>query len=70
MAILLAATAKGIDSIPAYEIAKYPDILRKHLPIPDDEDIIIGIALGYSSDEKINTYKSKRMDVDEVLKIN
>ena len=53
MAILLAATDKGIDSIPAYEIAKYPDILRKYLPIPDDEDIIIGIALGYKSDEKI-----------------
>ena len=70
MAILLAAIDKGIDSIPAYEIAKYPDILRKYLPIKDDEDIIIGIALGYESDEKINTYKSPRMDLDEILKIN
>lgn len=70
MAILMAATDKGIDSIPAYEIAKYPDVLRKHLPIPDDEDIIIGLALGYGSDEKINSFNSSRMDVDDVLKIN
>ena len=59
-----------MDSIPAYELVKYPYILRNNLPILDDEDIIMGIALGYESDEHINEYESPRLDLDEILKIN
>jgi nitroreductase len=70
MSILLAATNLGIDSIPAYELVKYPYIIRDHLPVPEDEDIIMGIALGYESDDKINEYESSRLDLDEILKIN
>lgn len=32
---------------------KYPEIFRKNMKIPDDEDIFIGIALGYKDDENI-----------------
>ena len=70
MALMLAATDLGVDSIPAYELVKYPYILRDNLPIPEDEDIIMGIALGYESDEHINEYESPRLDLDEILKIN
>ena len=31
---------------------------------------IMGIALGYESDEHINEYESPRLDLDEILKIN
>uniref|UniRef100_UPI0025E6088A hypothetical protein n=1 Tax=uncultured Methanobrevibacter sp. TaxID=253161 RepID=UPI0025E6088A len=37
MSLMLAATELGIDSIPAYELIKYPYILRDNLPIPEDE---------------------------------
>ena len=70
MSLMLAATDLGVDSIPAYELVKYPHILRDNLPIPDDEDIIMGIALGYESDEHINEYKSSRLNLDDILKIN
>lgn len=70
MGIMLAATDLGVDSIPAYKLVKYPYILRENLPIPEDEDIIMGIALGYESDEHINQYESPRLDLDEILKIN
>lgn len=70
MSLLLAAADNRIDSIPAYELVKYPYILRDNLPIPEDEDIIMGIALGHESDEHINTYESPRLDLDEILKIN
>ena len=45
-------------------------ILRDNLPIPEDEDIIMGVALGYESEEHINEYESPRLDLDEILKIN
>jgi nitroreductase len=70
MALMLAATDLGVDSIPAYELVKYPYILRDNLPIPEDEDIIMGIALGDESGEHINEFESPRLDLDEILKIN
>ena len=70
MSIMLAATDLGVDSITAYELVKYPYILRDNLPIPEDEDIIMGIDLGYESEEHINEYDSPRLDLDEILKIN
>lgn len=70
MSLMLAATELGVDSIPAYELIKYPYILRDDLPIPEDEDIIMGIALGHESEEHINEYESPRLDLDEILKIN
>ena len=70
MSLMLAATDLGVDSIPAYELVKYPYILRDNLPIPDDKDIIMGISLGYESEEHINQYQSPRLELDEILKIN
>jgi len=70
MSLMLVATDLGIDSIPAYELVKYPYILRDNLPIPEDEDVIMGIVLGYESEEHINEYEFPRLDLDEILKIN
>ena len=69
MSLMLAASEKDIDSIPAYELIKYPEVLRENIPIPEDEDIIAGIALGYASNAKINEFRSSRLNVDEILKI-
>lgn len=67
--LMSAATEYGVDSIPAYVIVKHPHIIRRNIDVPDDEDLIMGIALGYSSDEKVNSYKSPRLSPDEILKI-
>lgn len=67
--LMLAAKDLGVDSIPAYELVKYPDVIKKHTNIPDDEDIIMGIALGYENDDKINEYRAPRLDVDDILTI-
>lgn len=65
MSILLAAKSHGIDSLIAYETIKYPDVLRKFCKVPDDEDIIIGIALGYEDESFINKFRSKKLSLDE-----
>ena len=44
MSLMLAAKDLGVDSVVAYELTKYPDVLRKYVKIPDTEDIAIGIA--------------------------
>ena len=45
-------------------------MIRKYLDIPEDETIGIGIGLGYPNKKAtINNYKSKRVPLDEILKI-
>jgi nitroreductase len=66
MALMLAAKDYGIDSVVAYELAKYPDVLRKYAKIPDNEDICVGIALGYENDDAVNKFRAKKNTIDEV----
>lgn len=66
MSIMLSATDREVDSIVAYELIKYPDVLRQYANIPEDEDIIIGIALGYEENDICNKFRSDRNGLDEV----
>lgn len=65
MSIILAAKSHGIDSLIAYESIKYPDVIRKYCKVPDDEDIIIGIGLGYEDESLINKFRAKKLSVDD-----
>ncbi len=66
MSIILTAKAHGVDSIIAYELIKYPDVLRNLCKIPENEDIIIGIALGYEEDDILNKFRATKISFDEV----
>lgn len=67
--LMLSATSWGIGTIPAYALVTYPDILKKELLIPNDEEIVVGIAMGYPDDSKLNCIKTTRTDVDNILDI-
>jgi Nitroreductase len=68
--LMLTATDMGISSMTAYQLIKYPDVLRNNLPISDDEIIISGIALGYRDNEAdVNKITSKRQDLEKILTI-
>ncbi|WP_459128249.1 nitroreductase [Latilactobacillus curvatus] len=67
--ILLAAANEQVDTIPAYETAKYPDAVRKIVGIPENELLIGGIAMGYRSEGMINAFHSQRSSVASFLTI-
>lgn len=67
--LMLAAADKKIDSIAAYEVVKYPDLIRKHMEIPNHEMIAMGIALGYRAEDELNSFKSARVETSNMLKI-
>ena len=70
MALVLSATEHGLDSIVSYASVKYPEILRKYLPVSDDENIVIGIGLGYRDENaKINQFRSTRVSMSQFLTI-
>jgi nitroreductase len=67
--IMLAAKDNGLDTVPAYNLVAYPDILRKELNIPSDFLIVIGIAIGYRDNRMpINKFRSHRRPIGEVVR--
>lgn len=66
--LMLSAQSRGINTMPAHAIVKFPDVIRKHVSIPDDESIGMGIGLGYADKRaSINKYRAKRLPVDAIL---
>ncbi|GLB46329.1 nitroreductase [Philodulcilactobacillus myokoensis] len=66
--IMVAAYDKGIDSMPAFEFVKYPKHLGKNLNIKDNEEVVMGLGLGYEDpNADINNVDSPRMDVNDIL---
>ena len=65
--LMLAAKDYGVDSLVAYSLSTYPDVLRKYMKVPDDEDIVMGIAFGYEDDSKMNQFRSTWADIPAML---
>lgn len=65
--LLLAATDQGIQSIHAYELVKYPSIVREHAAIDDDQLLVTGIALGYEDPKaQINMLRTIRSTTNQI----
>lgn len=67
--LMLAAKNEGVDSIPAYEIVRFPEDIHSALNIPDTEIIVAGIALGYPTDDTLNDFYTDRDNTEDILKI-
>ncbi|HAW45440.1 MAG TPA: nitroreductase [Sutterella sp.] len=66
--LMLAAADRGVASIIAYNLVKYPDLIRQYTAIPEDDEIVIGIALGYEVEHPLNAFRSTRRDVADILR--
>lgn len=52
--IMLAARAKGLDTCAQAAIANAHRVLRRELAIPDTEQIVCGMSLGYAKESVVN----------------
>jgi nitroreductase len=67
--LTLAAHARGLGTCPIGLINAYEDQLREFLDIPDDREIVIGVALGYPDwDSPINRFKTPRAPLGEFIR--
>lgn len=67
--LMLSATDHNVQSIPAYELVRYPDLLHQQLNIPHSEMFAMGIALGHAADTQLNTLITDRVKTSDVLTI-
>lgn len=65
--IMLAAKEYDLETIPAIAYVTFPDVVRREMEIPENEMIMLGIGIGYPKNNKLNTLKTQRKDLSEVV---
>lgn len=64
----LAAADVGLGTCIIAALARYPQVVRAHLPLPDDESLVIGVSLGWpEAGAEVNAFRSARDPLDKVL---
>ncbi len=65
--LCLAATDTGLSTCIEDQGVHYPDVVRRHAPIPESKQMATAIALGYPDpDFPANRIQSERADVDDI----
>lgn len=63
--VMIAARQFGLETCPQAALANYHELLRKRLAIPEIEQVVCGMALGYANPEaKVNSFTPAREPVD------
>jgi nitroreductase len=65
--LLLAATAEGLGSCAQAALASFPHVVRKHFDVPEGYKLVCGAALGYASDDVVNTWRPPRAPLSELV---
>jgi len=66
--LMLALVARGIGSCAQGALRLYPDIVRRHLRVPDSHRLLFGLAFGYEDTTvDANTVRVGRAAVDDVV---
>jgi len=67
--LLLAAHDLGLGTCPIGLITAYEDEIKEFLNIPENKNVVIGVALGYPDPESpINRFKSSRDDFGKMVR--
>ncbi|KAK7055944.1 Nitroreductase [Favolaschia claudopus] len=69
--ITIAARARGLESVTQLSVPKFDEIIRRHLPIPEEYLVAASISLGHPDLEKIAKYYKRpvKMELGDVLEV-
>ncbi|WP_250657103.1 nitroreductase [Alkalimarinus coralli] len=65
--LMLSATNKGLGTCAQGALGIWRSPIDKHFDIPKGYKLVCGLALGYPEDNKVNEYKPKKIDLNELL---
>ncbi len=65
--IMLSAHANGLGTCAQGSIATWASPVKAEFEIPKDYKLISGIAIGYPSDDKVNTFNPGRREIDRKI---
>ncbi|MEY3587254.1 MAG: hypothetical protein RJB32_550 [Actinomycetota bacterium] len=64
--LMLSAHAHGLGTCAQGATALWAKPIRDEFNIPKDYNLLCGIALGYPSDDKVNTFKADRLPIEKI----
>jgi len=66
--LMLLAREAGLHTAPQGWWRIWPDSCRKHLDFPDDEEVLVGMSLGFGNpDAKVNDLWADRAELEELV---
>lgn len=66
--LMLLAREAGLHTAPQGWWRSWPDTARKHLDFPDDEEVLVGMSMGYGNPEAaVNNLYADRADLGELV---
>ncbi len=65
--LMLATTNKGLGTCAQGALGIWRSPIDKHFMIPKDYKLVCGLALGYPEENSVNSYRPKKIDLDELL---
>jgi len=64
----LLAASKGLGTCIQASGVAYPDLIRKHVAIPEEKKIFVAIAIGYPDwGDGVNQFKSNREPLENFV---
>jgi len=64
--IMILARAHGLDTCPQAALANYPDVIKQHLRLADNQIVVCGMALGYADpNATANQFRTTRIGLAE-----
>lgn len=64
--LMLGAHARGLGTCAQGAVALWADPIRKQFQIPKGYKLLCGIALGYPSDHKVNSFEAERLPIEDI----
>lgn len=66
--LMLLAREAGLHTAPQGWWRAWPETAREHLDFPDDEEVLVGMSLGYGNpDAKVNDLYADRAELEELV---
>ena len=65
--LMLAATNKGLGTCAQGALGIWRAPIDKHFTIPKGYKLVCGLALGYPEENKVNSYRPEKIDLEELL---
>jgi nitroreductase len=65
--LIISAHAHGLGTCLQGAVSGWEDGVRREFELPKDYRLLCGLAIGYPTDSRINTFKSHRISVDEMI---
>lgn len=64
--LILSAHARGLGTCAQGAVALWRSAVDKEFDVPADYKLVYGIAIGYASDAKVNTFRAERLPANEI----